>query len=108
MDHVRNSSPLVDFGAPPCPTKAIGADPSLPHAYLPAFSTALHRQSGATTSTAQVPNEAAPQTDKACTAPPLGANLPEASYLSQPRTCRLENRFEKIGSTVKIDAARDI
>ena len=37
MDHVRSSSPLVDFGALPCPTKAIGADPNLPYAYLPAF-----------------------------------------------------------------------
>ena len=42
------------------------------------------------------PSEAAPQTDKACTALPLGANLPEASYLSQPRTCRLETRFENL------------
>ena len=37
MDHIRSASPLVDFGALPCPTRAIGADPSLPYAYLPSF-----------------------------------------------------------------------
>ena len=43
-----------------------------------------------------VTSEAAPRTDKACTAPPPGANLPDASYLSQPRTCRLETRLENL------------
>ena len=27
MDYVRGFSPLVDLGAPPCPTKIVGADP---------------------------------------------------------------------------------
>ncbi len=35
MDYVRGFSPLVDWGALPCPTKIVGADPTLPFAYLP-------------------------------------------------------------------------
>lgn len=35
MDYVRGFSPLVDLGALPCPTKIVGADPTLPFAYLP-------------------------------------------------------------------------
>ena len=35
MDYVRSFSPLVDLGMLPCPTKVIGADPTLPYAYLP-------------------------------------------------------------------------
>ena len=35
MDYVRGFSPLVDLGALPCPTKIVGADPTLPYAYLP-------------------------------------------------------------------------
>lgn len=36
-DYVRSFSPLVDFETLPCPTKVIGADPTLPYAYLPTF-----------------------------------------------------------------------
>ena len=36
-DYVRSFSPLVDFETLPCPTKVIGADPTLPYSYLPAF-----------------------------------------------------------------------
>ncbi len=35
MDYVRGFSPLVDLGTLPCPTKIVGADPTLPYAYLP-------------------------------------------------------------------------
>ena len=35
MDYVRSFSPLVDLGMLPCPTKIVGADPTLPYAYLP-------------------------------------------------------------------------
>ena len=35
MDYVRGFSPLVELGALPCPTKIVGADPTLPFAYLP-------------------------------------------------------------------------
>ena len=35
MDYVRGFSPLVDLGSLPCPTKIVGADPTLPFAYLP-------------------------------------------------------------------------
>ena len=38
-------------------------------------------------------SEAAPQTDKACTAPVSGASLPGALYLSQPRTSTQETGF---------------
>ena len=38
----------------------------------------------------QMFSEAAPRTDKACTAPVPGASLPGALYLSQPRTFTLE------------------
>ncbi len=37
MDYVRSFSPLVDLGELPCPTKVIGADPTLPYSYLPTF-----------------------------------------------------------------------
>ena len=37
MDYVRGFSPLVDLGSLPCPTKIVGADPTLPYAYLPTF-----------------------------------------------------------------------
>ena len=37
MDYVRSFSPLVDFTTLPCPTKVIGADPTLPYSYLPSF-----------------------------------------------------------------------
>ena len=35
MDYVRGFSPLVDLETLPCPTKIVGADPTLPYAYLP-------------------------------------------------------------------------
>ena len=35
MDYVRGFSPLVELGTLPCPTKIVGADPTLPFAYLP-------------------------------------------------------------------------
>ena len=35
MDYIRGFSPLVDLGALSCPTKIVGADPTLPFAYLP-------------------------------------------------------------------------
>ncbi len=35
VDYIRGFSPLVDFGTLSCPTKIIGADPTLPFAYLP-------------------------------------------------------------------------
>ena len=37
MDYVRSFSPLVDLETLPCPTKVVGADPTLPYAYLPTF-----------------------------------------------------------------------
>ena len=37
MDYFRSFSPLADLGMLPCPTKIIGADPTLPFAYLPTF-----------------------------------------------------------------------
>ena len=36
-DYVRSFSPLLDLAYLPCPTKVIGADPTLPSAYLPTF-----------------------------------------------------------------------
>ena len=36
-DYVRSFSPLLDLATLPCPTKVIGADPTLAYAYLPAF-----------------------------------------------------------------------
>lgn len=35
MDYVRGFSPLADLATLACPTKVIGADPTLPFAYLP-------------------------------------------------------------------------
>ena len=35
MDYARSFFPLLDLDLPNCPTKIIGADPTLPHAYLP-------------------------------------------------------------------------
>lgn len=35
MDYISGFSPLVDLGTLPCPTKIVGADPTLPFAYLP-------------------------------------------------------------------------
>ena len=37
LEYVRSFSPLVDLEGLPCPTKVIGADPTLPNTYLPAF-----------------------------------------------------------------------
>ncbi len=37
MDYVRGFSPLADLATLACPTKVIGADPTLPFAYLPAL-----------------------------------------------------------------------
>ena len=36
-EYVRSFSPLLDLATLTCPTKVIGADPTLPHAYLPTF-----------------------------------------------------------------------
>ena len=36
-DSFRAFAPLVDFDALPCPTKVVGADPTLPFSYLPTF-----------------------------------------------------------------------
>ena len=36
-DYVRSFSPLLDLAILPCPAKVIGADPTLPYAYLPTF-----------------------------------------------------------------------
>ena len=36
-DYIRSFSPLIDLEGLPCPTKIIGADPTLPDTYLPAF-----------------------------------------------------------------------
>ena len=36
-DYVRSFSPLLDFEILTCPAKVIGADPTLPYAYLPSF-----------------------------------------------------------------------
>ncbi|MXX11200.1 MAG: alpha/beta hydrolase [Nitrospira sp. SB0677_bin_15] len=35
MDYIGGFSPLVDLGTLPCPTKIVGADPTLPFTYLP-------------------------------------------------------------------------
>ena len=35
IDYIRGYSGLVDFNALPCPTKVVGADPTLPYSYLP-------------------------------------------------------------------------
>ena len=35
MDYIRGFSPLVDLATLACPTKVMGADPTLPFAYLP-------------------------------------------------------------------------
>ena len=37
VDYTRVFSPLMDFEDLHCPTKAIGADPTLPYSYLPTF-----------------------------------------------------------------------
>ncbi len=37
MDYTRSFFPLVDLESLSCPTKVIGADPTLPHSYLPTF-----------------------------------------------------------------------
>ena len=37
MDYARSFFPLLDLDLVTCPTKIIGADPTLPHAYLPAL-----------------------------------------------------------------------
>ena len=37
MDYVRSFSPLVDFAEVSGPIKVVGADPTVPYAYLPAF-----------------------------------------------------------------------
>ena len=37
IEYVRSFSPLLDLDRLPCPTKVIGADPTLPGAYLPAL-----------------------------------------------------------------------
>ena len=37
MEYVRSFSPLMDLEELSCPTKVIGADPTLPSTYLPAF-----------------------------------------------------------------------
>ncbi len=37
VDYVRSYAPLIDLATLPCPTKVIGADPTLPYAYLPTF-----------------------------------------------------------------------
>ena len=36
-EYVRSFSPLLDLSTLTCPTKVIGADPTLPYAYLPTF-----------------------------------------------------------------------
>ena len=36
-DYVRSFSPMLDFETLTCPTKVIGADPTLPYSYLPSF-----------------------------------------------------------------------
>ena len=36
-DYVRSFAPLLDLSTLACPTKVIGADPTLPYAYLPTF-----------------------------------------------------------------------
>ena len=36
-EYVRSFSPLLDLSTLVCPTKVIGADPTLPYAYLPTF-----------------------------------------------------------------------
>ena len=37
IDYTRSFSPLADLRTLPCPTKVLGADPTLPYAYLPTF-----------------------------------------------------------------------
>ena len=37
MDYARSFFPLIDLGWLSCPTKIVGADPTLPYAYLPTF-----------------------------------------------------------------------
>ena len=37
IEYVRSFSPLLDLEGLPCPTKVIGADPTLPSTYLPTF-----------------------------------------------------------------------
>ena len=37
LEYVRSFSPLMDLEEIPCPTKVIGADPTLPSTYLPTF-----------------------------------------------------------------------
>ena len=39
-EYVRSFSPLLDLSMLSCPTKVIGADPTLPHTYLPTFNLA--------------------------------------------------------------------
>lgn len=36
-EYVRSFAPLLDLSLLSCPTKVIGADPTLPFAYLPSF-----------------------------------------------------------------------
>ena len=52
--------------------------------------------------------EAAPRTDEACTAPLPGASLPGAPPPVAASSLHAGNHFRKLGSIVKIDAARDI
>ena len=37
MDYVRSFAPLLDLSLLTCPTKVVGADPTLEYAYLPTF-----------------------------------------------------------------------
>ena len=37
MDFARSFFPLLDLEALSCPTKIVGADPTLPYSYLPTF-----------------------------------------------------------------------
>ena len=37
VEYVRSYAPLMDLGAVAAPTKVIGADPTLPYAYMPTF-----------------------------------------------------------------------
>ena len=37
VDYVRSFAPLLDLAELPCPTKVVGADPTMPYSYLPSF-----------------------------------------------------------------------
>ena len=37
MDYARSFFPLIDLDMLSCPTKIVGADPTLPYSYLPTF-----------------------------------------------------------------------